>query len=57
MKDLIVESHNAWRSWIANGKQPKGNKTTHPQASNMMELTWNDELAEVAQRYSKSFKC
>ena len=56
MKDAIVASHNSWRSTVANGKARKGVNGTHPQASNMMELKWNDELAEVAQRYSKFLK-
>ena len=52
-KDTIVQKHNELRSRIANGKetlgQPEG--TGQPRASNMRQLAWNDQLAEIAQRY------
>ena len=52
-KDTIVQKHNELRSRIANGKemlgQPKG--IGQPKASNMRQLEWNDQLAEIAQRY------
>ena len=52
-KDTIVQKHNELRSNVANGKETKGQRagTGQPKASNMRQLVWNDELAEVAQRY------
>ena len=51
IKDVIVASHNEFRSKIAEGKETKGVDGAEPPASDMMALTWNDGLAEVAQRY------
>ena len=49
-----MNKHNELRSKVANGLETRGNDGTQPKASNMMELVWNDELAEVAQRYQIS---
>ena len=46
-----MKKHNDLRSKVANGLETRGNDGPQPKASNMMELVWNDELAEVAQRY------
>ena len=46
-----MKKHNEQRSKVANGLETRGNDGPQPKASNMMELAWNDELAEVAQRY------
>ena len=51
LKDSIVSKHNELRSKVANGQEDRGVDGTQPKAANMMELVWNDELAEVAQRY------
>ena len=51
MKDAIVSKHNDLRSKVANGLEVLGVDGTQPKAANMRELVWNDELAEVAQRY------
>ena len=51
MKDTIVSKHNELRSKVANGLEVLGVDGTQPKAANMRELVWNDELAEVAQRY------
>merc|ERR1712124_144093 len=54
MKDAIVDKHNELRSKVANGQetrgQPKG--VGQPKAANMRKLVWNDELAEIAQRWA-----
>ncbi|CAB3372010.1 Hypothetical predicted protein [Cloeon dipterum] len=47
-KDALVRIHNKLRSFVATGKLPH-----HPPAKNMNELTWDDELAEVAQRWAE----
>ena len=52
-KDAIVQKHNELRARVANGEETLGQPagTGQPKASNMRQLVWNDELAEVAQRY------
>jgi len=49
-QDFIVDKHNALRSKVALGKQPG-----QPGAANMLEMTWDDELARIAQAYAN--KC
>ena len=62
-KDAIVQKHNELRARVANGEETLGQPagTGQPKASNMRQLVWNDELAEVAQRYYtlllKTMKC
>ena len=51
VKDAIVKKHNELRSKVAKGKETRGVDGSQPKASNMRKLVWNDELAEVAQRY------
>ena len=46
-----MKKHNEHRSKIAKGLESKGVDGPQPTASDMRELVWNDELAEVAQRY------
>ena len=43
--------HNEQRAKVANGHETRGVDGPQPKASNMNELTWNYELAEIAQRY------
>ena len=51
VKDAIVEKHNEIRSKIASGKETRGvDNVPQPSATNMRQLVWNDDLAEVAQR-------
>jgi len=51
VKDAIVDKHNELRAKVANGKEKRGVNGRQPKASNMRKLVWNDELAEVAQRW------
>ena len=51
VKDAIVEKHNELRSKIARGDETRGvNNEPQPSATNMRQMIWSDELAEVAQR-------
>jgi len=50
-KDKIVAHHNKLRAKIANGEEKRGLSGPQPPAANMRMLTWNDDLALVAQRW------
>ena len=55
VKDAIVDKHNELRARVANGKEKLGVDGRQPKAANMRQLVWNDELAEIAQRYKNYF--
>merc|ERR1711892_1493013 len=46
-KDELLKTHNEKRQKVASG-----NEADQPGASNMRKFTWNDELAEIAQRWA-----
>merc|ERR1711892_1003350 len=46
-KDAIVNRHNERRQMVAAGLETRGNQ---PKASNMRKITWDEELAAIAQR-------
>jgi len=48
-KSNILERHNKLRQKVANGEETNG---AQPSASNMRKMTWNDELAAIAQRWT-----
>lgn len=48
-KANILERHNKLRQKVANGEESNG---AQPGASNMRKMTWNDELAAIAQRWT-----
>ncbi|XP_069677992.1 venom allergen 5-like [Periplaneta americana] len=52
IKKQIVDLHNQYRSTVAAGKEKRGKPGPQPSASNMMMLAWDDELAQVAQRWA-----
>eukprot|EP00092_Neocalanus_flemingeri_P011792 GFUD01012715.1.p1 GENE.GFUD01012715.1~~GFUD01012715.1.p1 ORF type:complete len:422 (+),score=81.87 GFUD01012715.1:188-1453(+) len=47
-KELLVKTHNELRQKVAAGLETNGNQ---PKASNMRKISWNEELAEIAQRW------
>ncbi|PSN42953.1 Venom allergen 3 [Blattella germanica] len=49
---VIVDVHNKLRSTVANGKENRGKPGPQPPASNMRALTWDSELASIAQRWA-----
>ena len=57
IKDVIVAKHNEFRARIANGKETEGADGPEPPASDMLALTWDDGLAEMAQRYYENYFC
>ncbi|EZA55695.1 Venom allergen [Ooceraea biroi] len=50
-KKFIVKKHNELRQRVASGQETRGSPGPQPPASNMQDLTWDDELATIAQRY------
>ncbi|XP_053971090.1 venom allergen 3-like [Hylaeus volcanicus] len=51
-KDEIVNKHNELRQFVARGAEHRGNPGPQPAASNMKIMSWDDELATVAQRWA-----
>lgn len=49
-KDAIVRKHNECRQTVASGNEKRGFNGPQPPAVHMPNLTWDDELATVAQR-------
>ncbi|XP_026672563.1 venom allergen 5 2-like [Ceratina calcarata] len=50
-KKLIVDRHNELRAYVAQGFEIQGRPGPQPGASNMRILSWDPELAEIAQRW------
>eukprot|EP00095_Tigriopus_kingsejongensis_P010839 maker-scaffold332_size203095-snap-gene-1.22 protein:Tk10839 transcript:maker-scaffold332_size203095-snap-gene-1.22-mRNA-1 annotation:"va3_solri ame: full" len=52
--DRIVNKHNELRSKVARGEESQAFESSagQPAAKNMKKLTWNSELAKVAQRFA-----
>jgi len=48
-KQIILNKHNALRRKVAEGKE---SISSMPNAANMMELEWDDELAKIAQGWA-----
>ncbi|XP_066592043.1 venom allergen 3-like [Prorops nasuta] len=49
---LILDHHNHYRNHIAGGKEFRGDLGPQPAAKYMMQLTWDDELAFIAQHWA-----
>lgn len=47
LKKVILDHHNVLRQNVAKGKQ-----SPQPEASNMVQLTWDNELEKIAQRWA-----
>merc|ERR1712002_1016624 len=52
-KDVIVKVHNELRNKVAMGNETNG---AQPQAANMRKMVWDDELADIAQRWTDQCK-
>ncbi|KAG5343680.1 VA3 protein, partial [Acromyrmex charruanus] len=50
--NTILAVHNELRQKVASGKENKGNPGPQPKAVNMVNLSWNKELANIAQRWA-----
>jgi len=51
-KRALVFAHNQLRARVASGSESRGRPGRQPPAADMMEMTWDDELATVAQRWA-----
>ena len=49
-KQNLLEAHNDLRRRIAKGLETVGAPGPQPEAANMIELEWDNELARSAQR-------
>ena len=47
-----MEMHNKIRSTVAQGLETRGAPGPQPPAFDMLEMTWDDELEQVAQRWA-----
>ena len=50
-KKILVDKHNELRKHLAKGEETRGVNGTEPQAANMNQLVWDDEVARVAQTW------
>ncbi|XP_071626351.1 venom allergen 3-like isoform X1 [Temnothorax longispinosus] len=51
-KQAIVKKHNELRQRVASGQEKKGNPGWQPPAVSMPDLTWDNELEKIAQRWA-----
>lgn len=49
----LLDIHNRWRDYLAAGKETRSKGGAMPQAANMGAVTWNKQIAEVAQRWAR----
>ncbi|KAL7647547.1 UNVERIFIED_CONTAM: hypothetical protein RMT77_001147 [Armadillidium vulgare] len=51
-KEVILNWHNSIREKVASGEETDAKDGTLPQASNMLKLIWDDELALIGQAWA-----
>ncbi|XP_028982360.1 ancylostoma secreted protein [Diachasma alloeum] len=51
-KDALLKAHNDYRAYVASGQEGRGSNGGQPGATNLGPLEWNDEIAEIAQRWA-----
>ncbi|PNF13786.1 hypothetical protein B7P43_G12434 [Cryptotermes secundus] len=51
-KQKIVDAHNNLRRKVAKGQETQGKPGPQPSAANMKKISWDNELATVAQRWA-----
>ncbi|XP_020284652.1 venom allergen 3-like [Pseudomyrmex gracilis] len=51
-KNAIVNKHNEFRQRVASGKETRGNPGPQPPAASMPNLSWDNELETIAQRWA-----
>lgn len=53
-RQLILDSHNKYRAKVARGEESQGLPGPQYSASDMQQLVWNEELAQVAQAWAST---
>ncbi|XP_068208648.1 CRISP/Allergen/PR-1-like isoform X2 [Palaemon carinicauda] len=53
-KTKILRIHNQYRAKVANGEETRGNPGPQPSATDMREMVWRQELADVAQAWANT---
>uniref|UniRef100_A0A0P4WH71 SCP domain-containing protein n=1 Tax=Scylla olivacea TaxID=85551 RepID=A0A0P4WH71_SCYOL len=53
-KQAILESHNTYRAKVARGEEGQGLPGPQYSAADMQQLSWNEELAQVAQAWASA---
>ncbi|XP_037081906.1 venom allergen 5-like [Pollicipes pollicipes] len=48
----MLHTHNRWRDFVAAGREKRTSGGPLPTAANMGVLTWDDDIAQVAQRWA-----
>ncbi|XP_063988420.1 uncharacterized protein LOC135168316 [Diachasmimorpha longicaudata] len=51
-KDALLKAHNDYRAYVASGQETRGTNGGQPGATNLGPLQWDDEIAEIAQRWA-----
>ncbi|XP_015121021.1 venom allergen 3 [Diachasma alloeum] len=51
-KNALLNRHNWYRAYVASGRETRGAPGPQPAARNLGPLTWNDEVAAIAQRWA-----
>ncbi|XP_031786448.1 uncharacterized protein LOC100680164 [Nasonia vitripennis] len=55
-KQKVVDLHNELRQKVAKGQETKGSPGPQPPAKHMPDLEWDDELANLAQKWANQCK-
>ncbi|XP_003708569.1 venom allergen 3 [Megachile rotundata] len=55
-KQEIVHAHNYYRARVMKGEEKRGNPGPQPPASNMQKMVWDNEIANIAQRWANQCK-
>ncbi|XP_055938191.1 CRISP/Allergen/PR-1-like [Argiope bruennichi] len=53
-KELILRLHNQFRSKVAMGNEHRSLGGSMPQAADMLQMVWDEELAAVAQKWTEN---
>lgn len=54
--ERILSVHNEYRAKVARGEEERGRGSGQPEAANMMQMSWDDELARIAQMHADQCK-
>ncbi|KAK9882849.1 hypothetical protein WA026_023546 [Henosepilachna vigintioctopunctata] len=52
-KYTLLDAHNTLRNTVASGNESRGSQGAQPPAANMRKLEWDDELAVIAETWTR----